>query len=969
MKVSRCFSKVIVIVLSGILIFQTPCNIQAATGDIDTEIVASSAQTAKQIEAEGIVLLKNEDKTLPLVKGSQVNIFGCCSLDPYYGSSGSGSVKSDSMIDFYSALKSANITYNDTLYNQYSVWYEKNKKISSSLHVELRSEMPVDQIDWTQARAYSDTAVVMIGRAGSEGSDLTVDKLQLQSEEARLIDKVANTFDKVIVLFNIVNLMEMGFLDNYPTIKAAAIIWSPGEVGLESVAKMLNGEVNPSGRLSDTIAYQVSDHPSSVNFGDFQYTDDDKQAFLEYEENIYVGYRYFETFHVPVQYPFGYGLSYTTFEWNNMSIDVVGNQVTAQIAVTNTGGVAGKDVVQIYASTPYIVGGIEKSSIQLASYVKTDLLQPGETRVYTASFSMLDIASYDETVEQAWVLDEGEYRFIVARNVESTVYQSTYTLAQKQIYRYDSATGTQIKNLFADVSYAGMVYLSREQGEDIASNSTYPTAPTVYTTPVDVSDKDSIQVPVMESGVSSPILGATYDKTITLQDVYRDRSLEEKFLDQLTLDEMTMLIAECGYKTPGIERLGIPETADNDGPASVKGAGGLLYKVSGVAWPAATCLACTWNDSLAWEFGMRCGVEAANIGTDVWYAPGVNIHRNPMGGRNYEYYSEDPVLSGRMATEVVKGAQSQNLIITVKHFALNESETNRMGVMTWCNEQAMRELYLKPFEMTVKQGNANGIMSAYNRLGKTWCGGSRTLLTDLLRTEWGFDGFVVSDYVMYKLVGKEYMSPVQAIYAQNDAMLTALWVVEKSAIQSGIKEQYEKDPVGFGLAMRTCCKNLIHMKMSMFRFNNQVSANKSGKIRIEGETAYVQGNPVKGNLFIESVANASQGFVLCNLSKKGNTIQWQFDVEEAGSYNLSLSLANTNMWGSDVALAGQMTMKINDEAVTLSGVTVKGDGLLTYNVFRNYNVESVILNAGINTITINVVNTATPNIDYIEFVK
>lgn len=966
----KSWKRAVSVLLVVSLVFQTPSMVLASTGNIDPRIVADSAVIGKQIEGEGIVLLKNVDQALPLSANKKINVFGCGAIDPFYGNRGSGAIKSDKILSFYDSLKMAGIQYNQNLYNNYNIWYQKHKNDNSGVGINFnheRVEMPADLIDLEQAKAYSDTAIVMISRCGSEIVDLEQQSLKLQENEAALVDAVAKSFRKVIILFNTVNMMEMGFLEQYPSIKAAAIIWTPGEVGMESVGKMLTGEINPSGKLADTIAYHVTDHPSSQNFGDYQYAKklfDPKRNFVEYEEGVYVGYRYFETFHKDVQYPFGYGLSYTNFQWKDIQFHANGDAISADVTVTNTGNKAGKDVVQVYASLPYIKGGIEKSAIQLAAYVKTGMLNPGEAKTYTASFKLKDIASYDEKKEEAWVLDPGVYKIHVARSIKDIAASFDYTINEKVVFKNDSKTGTTIKNLFQDASYSNMTYLSRTFGETKEGNKTYPTAPVNFTAPVDLSDIDSIKVPTTDPSAKPPTIGAKYEKTITLQEVYKNPSLEEAFLDQLTLDEMIEMICNCGYKTAGIDRLGIPATEDNDGPASVKGPGGLLYKNSGLAWPSATCLACTWNDDLAWKMGDRCGIEAEYLKTNVWYAPAANIHRNPMEGRNYEYYSEDPLLTGRMAAAVIKGAQSHHLIVTLKHLALNEQEKNREGLLTWANEQSMREIYLKSFEIAVKDGNAKGIMSAYNRLGKAWAGGSKTLLTDLLRNEWGFDGFVLTDFYQYEWRLTQYMNPVQAIYAQNDALLTGLYFTQKGDVVKAIKNQYNSDKVGFGTALRKCCKNLIHMKMQTLIFNSPTNG-----IRIEGETAGVSGSPVKGNAFIEKASDVSQGFVLCNLSKAGNKAVWTFEVPETGTYNMTMALASTDLLGQEVKLQDQVSLAANGANVNLSGITIPGEGVLKYNIFHTYRPIKVKLSKGTNTIVMTVIGNSVPNVDYLEFTK
>lgn len=946
---SRCLAGLLTLILTVTTLGTS--LVEASTGDIDAAIVAESLQVAKQVEAEGIVLLKNEDGVLPLAAEQAVSVFGSAAIDPYYGSSGSGSIKSDTMIGFYDALSAAGITYNDTLYQSYRTWYGKNGN---------HKEMPVSELDMTQAREYADTAILMIGRSGSEGNDLTLEELQLSADESSLIDTVAKTFDHVIVLFNIANMMEMGFLENYPSIQGAAIIWTPGEAGMESVAQMLAGQINPSGKLQDTIAYHVSDHPSTANFGDYTYADQ-KANFVEYEEGIYVGYRYFETFGVPVQYPFGFGLSYTEFAWSDISFDKNGRDCQVAVTVTNCGERSGKDVVQIYVSLPYQAGGVEKAATQLVAFVKTDLLEPGASARYTATFDIWDCSSYDADGEQAYILDAGDYTVRVAHDVKDSECDFSYALGEKLVKKTDEVSGAEIKNLFSDAFCDQMTVLSR-----MDPVGTYPTTPVNETCPVDISDMDAAVAPEMDADAVAPTIGAIYEDKIMLQEVAVDPSLEEAFLDQLTLDEMIDLICNCGYKTPGVDRLGIPKTNDNDGPASVKGAGGLLYRDSGVAWPAGVCLACTWNVDLAYAHGVRCGIEAKNIGTNIWYAPTANIHRNPKGGRNFEYFSEDPIVCGKMASAIVQGAQSQNLTVTVKHLVLNEQEKNRWGILTWADEQTIREIYLKPFEIAIKEGGARGVMSAYSRLGKTWCGGNDVLLKDLLRTEWGYSDYVISDFSVHGLYGS-YMNPLQATYAQNDANLTGIYVVQFLSIKKAMKQEYKENPAAFGTAMRTCVRDIIHMKMASSAFSRQVGTSES--IHIEGETAKVKGKSVKNAGFTEKADGASQGYVLCNLSKKGNVATWTFDVAEAGTYDLTMALASTNLIGKDVALSKQVIMQVNGVETDVSEIEILGSGVLKYNQFATYGPLQVDLQAGTNTITWTVIGYSVPNVDYVELYK
>ncbi|HIT53832.1 MAG TPA: glycoside hydrolase family 3 C-terminal domain-containing protein [Candidatus Fimivicinus intestinavium] len=809
------------LVLAGMLLAQAAVLPVAQAAESPSSAQQYAQQVAYQTEAEGIVLLKNENNCLPL-DGQKVNVFGVASVNAFYGGGGSGMIDSSNVTDFYTALEQAGISYNTELKSAYDQWDRKhplnveellNAQDIFSLGTRLlfggatRVEMPVDRLSDTlkeNAEAFSDTAIFFYGRGGSEGSDMAEKDLQMTEDERALLDYVAQAYEHVIVVFNVANMPEMGWLEEYDSIEAALFVGLPGVAGMQAVADVLSGKVNPSGRLADTIAYRVADHPSSANFGDYTYSGTSNK-YIEYQESIYIGYRYFETFaQDQVQYPFGYGLSYTDFQWDVCSITSDGDTVQAVVQVTNCGQRAGKDVVQVYFSAPYQTGGLEKSAIALAAYAKTKLLAPGESQTVTLTYDFDDMASYDEKKEQAWVLDAGDYIVSVRRNVRESVAEEHFTLEEPVIRRYDDATGAQIQNLFSDVA-GGITYFSRSDPE-----GTYPQGPMTQMTDA-IRNADEEPAPKTEGTV--PTTGAVYDTgVITLRDVYEDESLWNAFLDQLTVDEMIELVGNCGYQSPAIERLGIPATVDNDGPASIKGKNGFFASESSLAFPTETIIACTFNDALAQEMGSAVGKCAAELGTHVWYAPAANLHRNPMGGRNFEYYSEDPLLSGKMAAAVIRGAQSENLVVTLKHFALNDQETNRYGVFTWCNEQAMRELYLKPFEIAVKEADASGMMSGLNRIGTDWCGGSYALLTQLLREEWGFEGIVVTDFYL-NFTGKGYMNPNLAVYAGNDELLCMLWSVRKIVLEPSMKQAYERDPIGYGEALRRCAKNICMVKM------------------------------------------------------------------------------------------------------------------------------------------------------------
>ncbi len=819
----KTLKKLTAVLMSAVLLLSCfSVAVSAVSGDVPADVIAMSSKVAVELEQEGIVLLKNEDEVLPLA-GKKVNVFGAGSVVPFLGGAGSGAITTEDPVLFYEALDESGIEYNKEL----RALYEKecnsnampktgNTVVNNLLQLalaknsleEMNSKKLTEEI-MANAVNYSDTAIIVISRTSAENSDLTPQVLRLQEQEQAMVEKVTAAFENVVVLFNTGNVMEMGWLDEYDSVKAAALIWIPGEFGMRAVAQMLKGEVNPSGRLADTVAYSVEDHPSTNNFGTYEY--DGGGYYVEYQEGIYVGYRYFETFAKDkVQYPFGYGLSYTTFEKQLVSNRVSDSKISVDVTVKNTGEAAGKDSVQVYYSAPYS-GKIEKSAICLAGYAKTSVLQPGESETVTVEFDVEDMMSYDKDNLEAWVLEKGDYEIILGENVREHIDSFTYTVENDKVKKYDETSGNEIKNLF-DFAYSGFTVLSRENVE-----STYPSARKLTATK-EIKNPDEFPEPATQG--TAPKTGVKYsDGTVKLEDVHKNPELMDKFLDQLTVDEMITLVIRGGYETVGVDRLGVPETYDNDGPSCVKGPHGQTYFNCGTAYPCATAIACTWNDDLAYKMGESAGIEADAMQTDIWYAPGANIHRSPMGGRNFEYFSEDPLVSGNMASGIVAGAKSKNLVTTIKHFALNDQESHRNGIFTWADEQTIREIYLKAFEIPVKEGGCDGIMSAYNRIGTDWCGGCSELLVDLLRTEWGYEGYVISDFSS-NFTGAGYMSPVLGVYNGNDLMLSGFWTISKPLQSLEMKKAYRNDPIGFGIALREATRNIMIAKMKTNAFLN-----------------------------------------------------------------------------------------------------------------------------------------------------
>lgn len=642
-----------------------------------------------------------------------------------------------------------------------------------------------------QAAGYSDTAVVVFGVSGGEGSDLTQADLQLTAEQVALLDAVTAHQDNVIVVINAGNQMELGFVEDYPQIKSVVWMGTPGPQGAVSLARIMTGTVNPSGRLTDTYAYDVTSAPATENLGSHKYTNA-KRSFLNYEEGIYVGYRYYETrylgdeagYRAAVQYPFGYGLSYTQFAWGSPTLTTTDDTLSVEVRVTNTGDVAGRDVVQAYFSAPYADGGIEKSAIELAGYAKTAQLEPGASETVTIAWDLRDMASWDSEAGN-YVLDAGDYTLTVSSDAHTPTATLSHTVDEQAVYSSDADTGHDYSSRFG-FAEGDVTYLSRADWE-----GTYPSAP-------DGTEAASDEVlalmhPQLEAlDGDTPTYGA--DNGLMLADMVgleHDDPQWEAFLDQLTLDETVDLFAYGAYKSHAVERLGIPSIIMLDSPA---GLNSLFADLTAAAYPSEIMIGSTWNDELAYRVGDSVAREAKIYGVDVWYAPGMNMHRSAMGGRDFEYFSEDPLISGRMAAGMVSGAQDGGLQTTIKHFVLNDQEVDaRAGINVFASEQALREIYLAPFEIAVKEAAPTGAMSSFINIGGKWAGGSSELLIDVLRGEWGFEGFVSTDAVL-----GSWMDPAQAAVAGNDIMLA----VFPSATVAQTKDAVEADPVGIGNGLR-----------------------------------------------------------------------------------------------------------------------------------------------------------------------
>lgn len=810
---------------------------------------AESAQDAlkrandlnQKIVEEGIVLLKNENKGLPLKAGTKVSVFGKNSVDPFYGGGGSASGADGSGLggvkyyNLYDSLANAGFTVNPAL----KAFYEDDSKSGKGRDggsgtgqvATLTGETPVASYDEALKgtfKDYNDAAIVVISRAGGEGADLKTNYssavagrsdynnnkdaatgdhyLELDDNEEAMIAMAKQSFKNVVVVLNIATSFELGSLKEDTGVNSILWLGFPGGSGINALGKVLNGEVNPSGRLVDIYSKDFKKDPTFANFANnytSSYTTESGGRtginYVEYDEGIYMGYRYYETrgfveggtwYDDNVVYPFGYGLSYTTFEkevkFLTKTLDKDGN-IEADVTVTNTGDVAGKEVVQLYYSAPYTEGEIEKSHIVLGAFEKTDIIQPGMSQTVRVSMKVRDMASYDFNDANAngtkgYELDDGEYTVYVGDGshvwADENAAKKTYELDDEVHFKTDAVTGYEVKNQFDYMS----AYFDKDSDELWGGHSqvmsrtdfegTFPKAPTADEAKISGEEqaKATYAAATPEYDKGQPWYT---DKMPTYQTVRKtsisatklvgldfDDVRWEKFMDQLTLEDMRDLIVKGYFITNPIDDLDVPMSITPDGPTG-------FVQGSGYNWVGNTCsyaspilVASTWNKDLALKMGEAVGDEgiwggegASSSSTGVkggyngWYAPGNNIHRSPFSGRNFEYYSEDPMLAGAMCANVVKGAQSKGVFVMLKHFALNDQEQNRGDLATWANEQTVREIYLKAFETSVKDGGATGMMSAFNRFGHTWAGASYSVLTEVLRNEWGFDGLVVTDWV------------------------------------------------------------------------------------------------------------------------------------------------------------------------------------------------------------------------------
>ena len=761
-------------------------------GKVSEENVATATELCEDIADEGIVLLDNAG-TLPLAKNSKLNVFGWASTNPCYGGTGSGAL-SDAYptVSLLEGLTNAGFELNTELSDFYTAYRADRPQVGMfaqdwTLPEPEAAQYSDDLIN--NAKAFSDTAMIVITRVGGEGADLPTDVstvtydaghsyndfepgehyLQLSKTEEDMVDLVCKNFDNVIVVYNGANAMELGWVKDYSQIKS--VIWcaGTGQSGFNALGSVLCGDVNPSGRTIDTFVYDLTATPTWNNFGNMLYDNMNEfeadsfgtkvtPAFVNYVENIYVGYKFYETaaaeglidYDKTVVYPFGHGLSYTSFTQTLNSVTESDGTITVDVTVTNTGSVSGKDVVEVYYNPPYTNGGIEKASANLIGFAKTSEIAAGASENVQVTFKAEDMASYDAHGKGCYVLEKGDYIISINSDSHNVIDSKTYTVASDIVYNESnprSSDQTVATNEF-DFAEGNVTYLSRADG--FANYAEATAAPTDYSMPAEAKatfynnsnyDPNDFNNP----DDVAPTTGAK--NGIQLADmvgVAYDDEKWDSFLDQLTVADMDSLIALGGYQSVAVSSVGKVQAIDCDGPASINNN---FTQQGSIGFPSAVMIAATWNTDLAYSFGESIGKMADDMGVSGWYAPAMNIHRSAFAGRNFEYYSEDGVLSGAMASHAIMGSQEQGVYAFMKHFALNDQETNRCGMLcTWATEQAIREIYLKPFEACVKNADCHAVMSSFNYIGNTYAGNCPELLINVLRNEWGFVGMVLTDY-------------------------------------------------------------------------------------------------------------------------------------------------------------------------------------------------------------------------------
>ena len=896
----------------------------------DAEFDAYQKQICELVEAEGTVLLRNDNGALPLAAGAKVSLFSHSCVDIIYGGTGSGSVDTSTAPKLKDALEGAGLTVNPTLWDFYSTGAGSGyvRSVTDIEGSATKGEYKINEVPWSAYTAdvqssfssYGDAAIFVLARGGGEGGDLwrtgtdgeNGDYLALSQEEKDTLAQLGKlkgqgVFQRVIVLINSSNAPHCAFLNNSDYgIDACLWIGSVGQYGLNSVAKILSGEVNPSGRLVDTFCYDNLSAPAMQNLGDFTFpnaaemglTQNDpirqvNQNYVVYQEGIYVGYKYYETryedtvlgqgntagynYGSQVAYPFGFGLSYTSFEYAGFQVSDGGDSFTVSVNVTNTGSAAGKETVQIYLQKPYTQydrdNHVEKAAVELVGFGKTAELAPGASETVTVTVPKQLLRAYDAYNAGTYIVEAGDYYLTAAKDahdaVNNVLAAKGYTaaggvmdangtakltecvrLTESQATELSgqvstAATGTAIVNQFDDTdlnrygNYDGSItYLSRSDWA-----GTFPQPQTIRLT--QAMAQDIINVFQTESGYEMPLYGQNNNMMMAnlMGKAYDDPDWE-LLLDQMTFDEQVILITNSFHNTKVIPSIQKPATKETNGPQGITDSF-INGSSSGMAFPAETIMAATWNTDIMRQVGECIGEQGLKSKTHGVYGPAANIHRTAYCGRNYEYFSEDGFLSGAMAVPEVVAIEAKGVYVLMKHFALNDQETNRAGVATWSNEQAIREIYLAPFEMATVDANVHGFMTVMNRIGAKWGGAHAGLLTHVLRGEWGFEGFVITDCT----VNSTYTDSLVGLQGGSD-----IWDGVKSIEQTD-ESLYanQNDPYVCQL-MRQAVHRLLYVQANSSAMNGLDASQRVVEIMTWWQIALIAADVVFGILTLCGIA-------------------------------------------------------------------------------------------------------------------
>ncbi len=900
------------------------------------EVEAAAAEFNVSIGEEGFILMKN-DGLLPFEGINNISILGKNSINLAYGGGGSGSGDSSVALTIYDSLEAAGYNCNPKMADFYETSSGSRYVGGMGGGTSAIGETPIEEYDRSVTDTfltYNDAAIIVITRTGSEGSDNatnnvddnddpTAHYLELNQDELDLIALAEENFDNIVVVINNSSPLELGVLEDDPAIDAIVWIGHPGNTGIMALGEILNGSVNPSGRTVDIYSADFTQDPTYQNFGNNSQTDSTVEVLASdgsslealaggialfrsnvvnaifYEEGIYMGYRYYETaayeyaatdptwYEDSVVYPFGYGLSYTTFDWEILSTSIADGSVLGEndvieidVKVTNTGDVAGKDVVELYYTAPYYTGEIEKSYVVLGGFAKTNIIKPGQSDIVTLTLYVQDMSSYDYTDANSngfigYELDEGAYQVKLMKNSHDVVETLNYTIpASGYQYSTDRITGNTVENRFTDdETYNSLPDAADGFNMTIMSRAdfagTFPVSPTIDEMTLDAGstfDEDIHYVFSLDditasdpfykdatdavgySQVPEDVADETRVLTYMLQDLVgldKDDPAWDVLINELKYSELKALVGNARYYTVALDIIGKTYDPQNDGPAGF---------ASSFYWPSETTIAATWNTDMAQIMGQMVGNEALWQNYSGWYAPAINIHRSPFSGRNFEYYSEDAFLAGKMASAAATGAQSKGLVVYLKHFALNDQETNRKGVVTFADEQTMREVYLKAFQIPVEEGNALGVMSSFNYIGLKSAAQNYALLTEVLRDEWGFEGVVVTDMYSssqyYMEINDEMIAgndnplgnAVSSILGEWDETLGCLvYYPDDDPATTDVDESLTPVPTyTLWLAVRSAAKNMLYTVANSSAMNNLVSFDGLGG-DLDGLNQYVAG--------------------------------------------------------------------------------------------------------------------------------